>query len=1774
MEGYTYQTRKQLTDRWVSQVKEKARGLSETERSILPSGQYYSVSQKTCQWMQQLLEDGTYWKLSDIYKGSLSELTALCVPEEKREEFYYALDEMNSFQMTAGWYRRSVRSESYVPFVRQSILLLWAYSRLSFYGAELADVLTGQVDPETYDHARTEHWSYDSMLAAQIDRGEERTIQAVKDILLGEGNTAMISYELIRGIVKSKNEELYQVLGQFLLAARLQEGARQAVCETMDAGRPEAFFHLFKVIEDNDLVRYSSVKRAVSTWIGIFNEKSVDRITDKLVRLMGQCLRDGAFCQEQLASEDAVAISCGLWAKGFYDAQEAIDAELELIRHGTKHQKMTASYFNSSLQLSGLRMQVSKEVLRDYPEDMELAACFMPGFMNGAGGILQELVRDRDGGYYSFSEGKAKEPRKKSVTDLFADEGEARHFYQILRGLLERIPKKGIVLAPCIFPWHQVTMSQSDLAVRLCLLAWMLQDEALMDEAAQWIGLIGQGQAYSGSSRAAAARVLLYRPRTKSRRKVLFDLLHDPQEYAMKAAFCLVEELELERDDYLALEKNLKYKKGRAGTLALLKKQEQPELFACIGRLVDTKSEECHMGALDLALQVKKEDPAAFPALKPALAGLKDPTGREQVLLGELLGESSEAQDILERPGYGLYDVDRQWTLPQVTFDEGEAETFFTDGGAACVRMLRDLERLVEANKEREYTTAWGEEELLGNKLSNSRRTYNDPTAQPLDEIPFRELWEDFYRREVGTPEAMLRLYLYQRCRQGRTLYEKNIALYKKVFGHGLLKKAPFDQLLEGLRYGAQAGGVIDRLARQYIPAELKGRWALAGLAKLLSVLDEKNALCQMQEKRWNGEPEIYTVRATDFPIFMDLVAWLGLGEPRKAFVLRFKLQRYFDQNKGLEKKRRYGGSQTNYLRLQDMVQSVVRGDWDKDLFYKAVLAYLNLGSILGPVSAVEQKGGVTYRNAKTGAVNNFFGANVIKPVDGRYHYDKIGEEELPAMGLAHTLYKEVVPMVLAVELKRGEQPTPFSPYIKEIAVIYGIPDMIQILTALGKDTLQRGYSYRSDRSERRSVLSHLLSVSRPLPEETAADLKKALKGTDITRKRLIELAMYAPQWISLIEEHLGLRGLRSGCYYFMAHTSEGLDEESQSMVAKYTPLTPEELRDGAFDVNWFFEAYESLGEKDFKLLYDAAKYSSTGTAHGRARKYADAASGKVEKEALKAQIQDKRNKDLLMSIGLLPLSQDSKEREADLLDRYQFIQKFKKESKQFGAQRRASEGRAVDLAMRNLSVNAGFTDVTRLTLRMETKLVETMEPYFDWRMLENGAADKVCLKIEVDETGKSSLLCQKDGKALKSIPTKYKKDPQVLDYQARNKKLKEQYSRTRQMMEQAMEDGTSFQVWELLELMANPVVRPILEPLVMKWVDGESGADGARAESAGPGQPERTTRSIDGSGQPEGISQGACGSDGGEQIKAAGKQGAAGGQKTAHVRLGFLTAEGLTDHAGALTPLQPEDQVTIAHPFDLYQEGHWHEYQKRLFEKKIRQPFKQVFRELYVKLEEELEKEDTRMFAGNQIQPQKTVGALRGRRWVADYEDGLQKIYYKENIVARIYAMADWFSPSDIEAPTLEWVVFTDRKTFKPLKIKDVPDVIYSEVMRDVDLAVSVAHAGGVDPETSHSTIEMRRAIVECNLELFKIKNVRLEGNHAMVDGALGKYTIHLGSGVVHQMGNAMLFVVPVHSQHRGRIFLPFIDDDPKTAEIMSKILLFAEDKKIKDPSILAQIR
>ena len=469
-----------------------------------------------------------------------------------------------------------------------------------------------------------------------------------------------------------------------------------------------------------------------------------------------------------------------------------------------------------------------------------------------------------------------------------------------------------------------------------------------------------------------------------------------------------------------------------------------------------------------------------------------------------------------------------------------------------------------------------------------------------------------------------------------------------------------------------------------------------------------------------------------------------------------------------------------------------------------------------------------------------------------------------------------------------------------------------------------------------------------------------------------------------------------------------------------------------------------------------------------------------------------------------------SKDR-SDILQRYEFIQKFLKESKQFGAQRRASEAKTVEYAMKNLAVTAGYSDETRLTLSMETQLVKNNTHMFEWNKI--GDYD---VKIAISDSGKAALQFEKNGKALKSAPAAIKKNEDFLEIKEFCTKLKNQYSRTVSMFEKAMEESEIYTFAELKMLCENPVTKSIVENLVFVSAEGDF----------------------------------------------------------IH---GMISDGELVDFNGETAQIEDRFALRTAHPYDLYIHQIWHSYQQLFFDRNkdsgTKQPFRQVFRELYVKLPEEREKDRSLMFAGNQIQTKRTVGALRNRRWVADYEDGLQKIYYKDNVIASIYAVADWFSPSDIEAPTLEGVIFEDRRTYQRMKIGDIPDIIYSEVMRDVDLAVSVAHAGGVDPETGHSTIEMRKVILEFNLQLFHIKNVTFDKNHALIDGKLGKYSIHLGSGVIHQMGGKQINVVTVSSGKKSKIFLPFIDEDPKSAEIMTKVLMFAEDKKIKDPFILEQL-
>ncbi len=263
---------------------------------------------------------------------------------------------------------------------------------------------------------------------------------------------------------------------------------------------------------------------------------------------------------------------------------------------------------------------------------------------------------------------------------------------------------------------------------------------------------------------------------------------------------------------------------------------------------------------------------------------------------------------------------------------------------------------------------------------------------------------------------------------------------------------------------------------------------------------------------------------------------------------------------------------------------------------------------------------------------------------------------------------------------------------------------------------------------------------------------------------------------------------------------------------------------------------------------------------------------------------------------------------------------------------------------------------------------------------------------------------------------------------------------------------------------------------------------------------------------------------------------------------------------------LNEKTELRLAHIYDIYKSGNLSYWQAHLFENKIKQPFKQVFRELYfINSDEKSEPWLTRRYGGNQIQVRQSLALFRARHWFANEEDGISKIYREYGLIAEVYFVGDLFTPGDIEGATVEAVRFFDRQDYSNVKLTDVHPLAFSECMRDLDLVVSVAHSGKVDPESSLSTIEMRKALVRETARLLGINNLTEKGNFIYIKGELRDYSIHMGSGTVHWIPGGMMNIIAIHAAHRGRIFLPFVDNDPKTAEIISKMILFAQDKKIK---------
>ena len=343
--------------------------------------------------------------------------------------------------------------------------------------------------------------------------------------------------------------------------------------------------------------------------------------------------------------------------------------------------------------------------------------------------------------------------------------------------------------------------------------------------------------------------------------------------------------------------------------------------------------------------------------------------------------------------------------------------------------------------------------------------------------------------------------------------------------------------------------------------------------------------------------------------------------------------------------------------------------------------------------------------------------------------------------------------------------------------------------------------------------------------------------------------------------------------------------------------------------------------------------------------------------------------------------------------------------------------------------------------------------------------------------------------------------------------------------------------------------------------------------------------------------------------------------------------------------------RVRLWHPMDanVDQVKAWREY---LFRHQVTQPFKQAHREIYVLTDAERDTGSySNRFSSHLLKQHQLSAVCRQRGWryrvqgpwdganvptlflsgmglqaEYDVEQGEQLKEYTSHRGVPVYVTSSHVrfrrtaSPcmpgerQDVRPSALQ-LLSVDDASFHPLatlcaasgqidlsglkdvgvvNLEEVPLRVFSEVMRDIDLFVSVCSVSNDPRWLDHSsgsqreywrelafgdlseTARTRYDVLSSLLPQLKIAGVcQLDDRYLIVQGKCRTYKIHLGSGNVLMEPNDQYLCILADQTARGgnRLrFLPY-EGDPTLSLIISKAFLLANDESISDPTIRSQI-
>jgi hypothetical protein len=303
------------------------------------------------------------------------------------------------------------------------------------------------------------------LLAAAIDRWGsegEAVFQTLLSSACGKHAVGVMGRHTTSALLRANRPEGWEFIEKMLLAAQRQEGLRQEILEGVAFAHPEAYCRMIRLILDHDLLRFSSVIRAVDVWFGFHLESADARAARSVLERVLQFLDARARDQGQgghplldgllnrflprttgpqrgaLEDGDGESAYLALWARAFDEARTAIPAAAKLLRDPQVERRFAGAFLLSRLGLEEARVALVP-ALDD--EDLRVAIV-------GWDGIASNL------GYY---DGHPRASPAVASTDCF----------QRLVRLVDRLPREPRMLEPILWPWLRLEADRGRVAASL-----------------------------------------------------------------------------------------------------------------------------------------------------------------------------------------------------------------------------------------------------------------------------------------------------------------------------------------------------------------------------------------------------------------------------------------------------------------------------------------------------------------------------------------------------------------------------------------------------------------------------------------------------------------------------------------------------------------------------------------------------------------------------------------------------------------------------------------------------------------------------------------------------------------------------------------------------------------------------------------------------------------------------------------------------------------------------------------------------------------------------------------------------------------------------------------------------------------------------------------------------------------------------------------------------------------------------------------------------------